>query len=153
MFDVSDGGATLIVYLNRPTNHEVSEFKKGKLKMGYYLYKNVIMLLVKVGDMPWMDAPYSVHLSKHITNLNDVGESQGLATTIMLVDAQNGEIKTIRVVGMNHRLTKGLFEAIRRQESISFENYDENIRYLYRTYSTKELLKRASMVENLAIKK
>lgn len=152
-FSVSDGGGELIVFFQRPTAREIEQFKTGKIKFGYYTYKNVIMLLVKIGDLEWMDAPYSVHLSKNLTKLQNVEEGQGLGTVIVLVDAVGGEIKTLRLVGANHRLTKGLFKAIEEQRKIPFDDYDENMNYLFKTYTTKELVKRANMIENLAVKK
>lgn len=152
-FDITDEGASLVAYFQRPTSEEVSQFKTGKIKLGYCTYKNVIMLLIKIGDLEWMDAPYSIHLSKNLTEIQEVKEGQGLATMITLVDALGGEIKTLRLVGANHRLTKGLLKAIEEQKNMSFDKYDENIAYLFRTYSIKELVKRANMIENLAIRK
>ena len=152
-FDITDEGASIITYFQRPSSSEINQFKTGKIKLGYYTYKNVIMLLIKIGDLEWMDAPYSSHLSKNLTEIQEVKEGQGLATTIALVDALSGEIKTLRLVGANHRLTKGLLKAVGEQKKMSFDNYDENITYLFRTYSIKELVKRANMVENLAIRK
>lgn len=152
-FDITDSGATLIAYFNRPTVNEVEMFKRGKLKFGYYTYKNVIMLLAKIGELDWMDAPYSVHLSKGLTDLGTLNDTEGLAITIMLVDAHDGTIVNMRLVGANHRLSEGLFKAIEVQKQIPFDGYDQNINYIFRTYSTKELVKRASMVENLRVEK
>ena len=36
---------------------------------------------------------------------------------------------------------------------MAFDDYDFNLQYLFRTYSTKELLSRAVMLENLRVQK
>ena len=150
-FDMSDNGASIVAKFNNPTPHEVEQFKKGKIKLGYYTYKNVIMLLIKVGELEWMDAPYSVHLSKKLTRLMPVGEGDGLALNIALVDAVGGEIKALRLLGCNNRLTKSLFDDIKKQKEMSYEGYEQNMNYVFNTFSTKELVSRAKMVENLRI--
>lgn len=152
-FDVSDNGCSIVAYFNNPTESEIKEFKDGRIKLGYYKYKNVLMMLVKVGQLSWMDAPYSVHLSKYLTKLDDIKEGEGLLTTITLVNAANGEIKTLRVLGANHRFSCSLVKDIEAQKEMSFEEYDTNINYLFNTYSTKEIISRATVLENLVIKK
>ena len=152
-FSVSDGGGELIVFFQRPTAREIEQFKTGKIKFGYYTYKNIIMLLVKIGELEWMDAPYSVHLSKNLTKLHNIEDGQGLGTVIMLVDALGGEVKTLKLVGAPTRLTRGLFDAIEKQKEMPFDDYDKNMNYLFRTYSTKELVKRANIIETLGINK
>ena len=152
-FDFDDSGCVLIAFFNRPTNEEVQEFKQGKIKLGYHKYKNVLMMLAKIGNLSWMDAPYSVHLSNNLTHISDIEEGMGLATTVMLVDASNGEIKTLRLVGANHRLSCSLVKDIKAQKEMSFDNYYNNMNYLFGTYSTKELVNRAIMIENMSIKK
>lgn len=150
-FSVSDGGGELIVFFQGPTAREIEQFKIGKIKFGYYTYKNVIMLLVKIGELEWMDAPYSFHLSKNLTKLHNIEDGQGLGTVIMLVDALGGEVKTLKFVGAPTRLTRGLFDAIEKQSKMPFDDYRENVNYIYKTYNTKELVKRANIVETLRV--
>ena len=150
-FDMSDDGASFVAKFNNPTPHEVEQFKRGKIKLGYYTYKNVIMLLIKIGELEWMDAPYSVHLSRKLTRLMPVGEDDDLALYIALVDAMGGEIKALRTLGCNNRLTKSLFDDIKKQKEMSYEGYEQNMNYVFNTFSTKELVSRAKMIENLRI--
>ena len=153
-FDFDDSGCTIVAFFNRPTNEEIQEFKSGRIKLGYHKYKNVLMMLVKVGNLEWMDAPYSVHLSNRLTHIpKQIDKGLGLSVTVMLIDASSGEIKTMRLIGANHRLSCSLVKDIKAQKEMSFNGYDMNINYLFSTYSTKELVSRAIMVENLGIRK
>lgn len=150
-FDITDSGCELITFFNRPSLKEIEQFKTGKLKFGYYTYKNVIMFLVKVGDLNWMDMPYSVHLSENLTGFQELGEGQGLSLVLYLVDAADGILKSMRLVGLNTRLTKGLIEAVNKQKEMEYDDYAKNVNYIYRTYRTKDLVNRAAMIENLRI--
>jgi hypothetical protein len=152
-FDIDDSGASLVAYFKNPTQTEITNFKTGGIKLGFYSYQNVIMLLAKIGELNWVDAPYSVHLSKNLTTLGELGESEGLAITVLLVDASDGTIMSMRLLGANHRLTEGLFKAIGQQKDVSFQDFYKNVNYIFSTYSTKDLIKRASMIENLTIVK
>ena len=151
-FDINNTG-NIVVYFNNPTPDEINEFKEGRVKLGYFKYKNVLMLLVKVGNLQWMDAPYSVHLSKVFSINEELEKEQGLAMVVSLVDARTGEIKTLRLLGANHRLSCSLIKDIKNQKEMPFDDYDKNISYLFSTYSTKELVSRATMLENLIVQK
>lgn len=148
-FDIDDNGANLFIYFNNPTNEEIKEITKGYIKLGYYKEGNVILMLFKFGNQQWMDAPYSIHLSKNLSTLQEVTEGKGYAVNVYLVNASNGILEGIRLVGMNNRISKMLREDLIKQKEMSFENYDINLQNIFRKYSTRVLVSMSKVVSNL----
>ena len=154
-FDLTDLGINIPIFFDTPTINEVKEFEEGKIKLGYYTYKNVILVLIKIGNLEWMDMPYSVHLSKYLTTIKDFeeGNGLGLTTTLYLINARNGILEALRVTGANNRLSVNLIKDIKKQKEMTFkeEEFDNNLNYIYKTYTTKELINRAKIIENMKI--
>lgn len=105
-FDISDAGADLIIYLDRPTQKELENFKsETPFEIRLLELSDIMLFLVKFGSLNWMDAPYTPHLSKNLTELTlDVGK--GLAVTIMLFDSSCGRLESIRLVSLSETFTE-----------------------------------------------
>ena len=62
-FNMDNGGATMFVFFQSPTMKEIEQFKSGKeFQIRFVELYDVIMLMAKIGDLDWMDAPYTPHL-------------------------------------------------------------------------------------------
>ena len=147
VFDVDDAGATLIVSFKRPTSKEIEQFASGKsLKIKCTTLKNTIMMLIKIGDLSWMDAPYNPDLSTSLTTLPDPEDGEGLAITVMLFDAVDGELKAMRLISATTEFTKKFFQSIEEisLQKITYENYMKYINQLYIKYKTKDFLRMSS---------
>ena len=143
-FDIDDSGAGLKVYFNNPRKDEIEQFAAGKkFEIRFVELYGVIMLTIKIGNLPWMDAPYTPHLSKNLTRLEVLDEGQGLALTLMLINAVTGEIKHLRLIGLPERFSRKLFAAIKEQKEKSFDKaeYAMAIRRIYSSYSCGQLSK------------
>jgi hypothetical protein len=143
-FDISDSGAVLQIFFNNPTSDEISQFKEGKrFEIRFIEIRNVIMVLLKIGNLNWMDATYTPHLSKNLTKFELPNNNQGLALTIMLIDARTGEIKALRLVGLSEKFTKKLFGTIMELKITYFDKleYAQTINSIYASYSTDKLVK------------
>lgn len=143
-FDISDDGATMFVFFQSPTEQEIEQFKSGKnFELRFTELYKVIMLTVKIGNLNWMDAPYSPHLSRQLTKFQLPGEGQGVVLTLMLIDAITGEIKHIRLLGLSERFTKQLFRIVMEQKSSNFDliEYNKSLNKIYSTYSTNQIVK------------
>lgn len=145
-FDVTDGGCDLFIYFNNPSNDEIESIKTGNFKTGYYSENNAIFMLFKFGNTPWMDAPYSVHLSKNLTEFQLFDGGQGIALHVYLIDASTGILKAIRLIGLKTRFSIQLIEAIEKQKKMTFDGYDLNINSIMTKYSTKDLVKYGKMM-------
>ena len=145
--DVTDSGVSVLVLMNRPTQKEICQFESGKwVKVKLLSLRGIIFFLLKMGDNKWMDAPYNVHLSKNLTNLQKPVDGEGYAMHIMLIDTFTGKLVKQKIYGMPHNTSENLYEMIKKQCDMPFNifNYDENIMAIYCSYSTEELLEFAN---------
>ena len=143
-FDMDDSGATMIVFFNRPDQNEIAQFKAGKdFEIRFTELSNVIMITTKIGNLNWMDAPYNVHLSRNLEKYTLPNEEFGLALTLMLVDADSGEIKTMRLMGLSTNFTRKFFGAAMDQKITVFDKdeYQRRVQNIYAKYDTNKIVK------------
>lgn len=75
LVDVTDFGINVKILINRPTNKEINQMKaEAPLEIKLLEMDNIVFFLFKFGNLNWMDAPYSVHLSKSLHHLSDVSD-------------------------------------------------------------------------------
>ena len=144
LFDMSDSGAELYVFFRKPTSDEVEQFKSGqRFEIRFTEIHGVIMLLFKIGTLNWMDAPYSPHLSKNLTEFVLPEGEQGLSLTLTLADAATGEVKAIRLIGLSNNFTKKFFGTVMDQKLKDFNAKEYNIALnkIYSLYPTNKLVK------------
>lgn len=146
LFDVNDSGILVKVFFENPTNNEIEQFNADMpFEMKLVELRNIIFPLLKFGNLQWMDAPYSVHLSKNLDHLEVPTEGNGLAMQIALYDTHTGKLCNNRVIGLSTKMSKKLIKIINEQKQKPFDRreYDRNIRDVYATYPTKKLLQMA----------
>lgn len=142
--DVSDEGAIMSVFFQNPTTEEIEQFQSGKsFEIRFTELYNVLMFTVKIGNLNWMDAPYSPHLSKHLTKFQFPNKNQGLALHLILIDAATGEIKQRRLLGLSERFTKKLFGILMEQKMSDFNitEYNQSLNRIYSAYPTNRIVK------------
>lgn len=147
VFDLADDGAYLNVYFYGPKDSEVEQFKSDKpFEFRYVVLNDVIMCLFHIGNLNWMDAPYTPHLSKNLTRFVLPGSDEGLSLTVCLFDCNTGELKHIRYLSLNSIFTRNFFrESVRLKEKpFSEYGFSAALSSIYVKYSTKELLKLSS---------
>lgn len=145
-FDITDDGAMLLVFFQNPTKKEIEEFASGKyFEIRFLELDQVIMVTTKIGDLNWMDAPYTPHLSPNLTTFQIPDESQGLGLMLVLIDAVTGEIKTLRLLGLSEEFTRKLFGVAieHRMDEFDPKKYNESLQRIstYRTSQIAELSK------------
>lgn len=143
-FDLADDGAAMIVFFNRPTNDEIEQFKAGKnFEIRFVELKDIIMITAKIGNLNWMDVPYTPHLSKHLTKFQLLNENQGLGLTLILVDAVTGEIKHMKLLGLSERFSKKLFGSVMELKMKEFDKnrYMVALNSIFASYDTKQIVK------------
>lgn len=146
-FDITDESAVLMVYFNAPTPDEQQQFTAGnKFEIRFIELKNIIMLTVKIGNLEWMDAPYSIHLSPYLSDFKIPAEKIGLSMVIMLIDCSTGKIENMRQVVLSDNFSRKLLKTILKQKDSEFSvaGYDMELNNLYRKYSTNELVRMSS---------
>lgn len=143
-FDISDDGATVLVFLQGPTAKEIEQFKSGKnFEIRFTELYGVIMITVKIGNLNWMDAPYTPHLSKNLARFQLPKENQGLGLMLMLIDVNTGEIKHIRLLGLSEKFTKRLFGVVMEHKVNLFSKteYNDSLNRIFSAYKTNQIVK------------
>lgn len=144
-FDLDDSGATLLFKFSHPTAEETRAFKSG-ISVKFAVVNDIIFILARMGTLSWADAPYNKHLSKDLTVLNTADDGQGLAITAMLVDANTGILKALKLISLDTNTTRRLTAAIMMQPEIP--NYHEKLSHTMATHTTSDLVKFADAQEN-----
>lgn len=147
IFDFQQAGTLLYLFFNSPTETEIESIKKGEFEIGFYQKDEVIFIMAKFQGMPWMDAPYSVHLSQPF-EFQEITEGKGFGLTTLLVDANTGILKAIRYSGLSTEFSRKLRIAIENQKNISWDerSYNQKIDMIYDNYSTYDLVRRADAI-------
>ena len=141
-FDFLQDGAVLMLFFNHPTPQEIEDIRSGRFEIGFCEKSGIIFMLFRFGSGQYMDAPYSLHLSKPFTiEKPELGMGYGL--TVFLVDAATGILKAIRYVGLSRDFSNRFRKAVERQKEESFNcaEYDAKLNYIYKNYTTKDLVK------------
>ncbi len=143
-FDISDEGATLLVFFKNPNPSEIEQFKAGKgFEIRFTELYDIIMITVKIGNLNWMDAPYTPHLSQNLTKFTVPNEGQGLGLSLILVDAASGAIKHMRLLGLSERFTRQLFGVVMENKAKDFDKskYNLSLNRIFSTYQTNQIVK------------
>jgi len=143
-FDFTKSGAILELFFERPSEKEIEDVKAGRFEMGFYEKEDLIFMLFKFGNGPYMDAPYSVHLSEPFEFMK-IEPGFGFGLTILLIDSSTGILKAVRYVSLSTDFSQRFKLAVERQKKMSFNKdlYLLKIQSVFNNYSTKDLVSRA----------
>lgn len=141
-------GLVMVFTYNNPTPDEIMEFESNTSEFRFIEFEETIILTSKIGNLPWADAPFTPHLSKDFTNIiSPESSDRGLSLLIMLVDASNGILINMRLLGLSNKFTVEFNKAVERLYTKPFDRkrYDNSIDRIFRTYNSKQL---ATMSKN-----
>ena len=144
--DIDSAGIRIMAIFDKPTEGERKSMSNGSpLEIRLITMRGIMLFLMKFGDMPWMDAPYTPHLSKGDISIGQE-DGKGLATTIQLFDRGTGELLVQRLVGLNEEMTKKIAREIDDMKKKPFDqiDYADNLRQIYGAYTTKDLVEMSS---------
>lgn len=80
--DTQEGKASFLTfYFEKPTVEEVEDVKRGQVQLGMFSDYDILVFLVKFGNMPWFD----IHGFK--ADMGDIG-----TVNVLLVDSDTNEI-------------------------------------------------------------
>ena len=142
-FDILDDGAVMLVFFQEPTQKEISQFKSDKnFEIRFTELYGIIMVTAKIGNLDWMDAPYTPHLSKNLTKFQIPNKGQGLGLTLILIDAISGRVEHIRSIGLSESFTRKLFAYAMEEKMNSFDRqeFDHNLQRIYSSYTTEQIV-------------
>lgn len=139
-FDFTESGPILLLFFAGPTRSEVESIREGDIRIGFLEKDGIIFMLFKFQNLPWIDAPFSVHLAQAEEPV-EVKEGTGYGLQIFLVDANTGILKVMRLIGLGTEWSRRFREVAMRQREVDFDArmYDTKIQNIYRSFSSKEL--------------
>ena len=138
-----NGSFTLIYNYYRPSADEVADLKAGKpFEIRIVTIGGVLLILSKAGGQPWQDAPFTPHYAR-VKEYPLPSGNLGYSLLLMMTDAASGRIQSLRLIGLGHDFSVKLREVIMESLEKPFDNdeYNAKIDKVYRTYSTKDLLR------------
>ena len=142
--NLSDSGLDVLVLFQSPSKKELEVFRTPDtpFQMKVTVEEDVIFFLLKFGELPWMDAPFSVHLCTGLTQLPIIEQGHGLAMRVYLFDTKTGKIEAIRILGLTNSISNLLLRLIKEQKEKSFgvNRHIAAVNKVYSTRTTEQLL-------------
>lgn len=146
-FDFDDCGIILDIYFYRASEHELAQINSdASFEMKLVQLRGIIFGLFKFGSLNWMDAPYNVHLSRNLTEIEIPGEGYGFAMNVHLYDTATGILLYNRLLSLSTEMSLKFIDMIAEQGKKPFDKgaYDDMVKSIYAVYPTKKLVKMAS---------
>lgn len=143
-FNFANGIYQLNFYMANPRVEEIQAIKKGEAKFKILFENDILFLIVSFGKLPWSDAPYhwAILPEKLKTSPEQIAEGMGIALETILVDAETGIVRAIRVNGLPNKLSREIVKAIEQQiaNPIDRQDYSHRIDAIYGRYPTTEAM-------------
>ena len=154
IYNLRSSQHALDIYLNAPTQEELSAFRDNDVQLGFWLNTPVLWIIFQIPGIGCFDAPYTPHLvDPKERTLPDTSNPQTRATLLMtLNDARDSIVRGIRFITMSPDLTRALQTAVLElsQTSHNQRAYDAQIKRTYRQYpDAASMIKKATMKEQL----
>ena len=140
-FDMTDGGGIVYIIFDSPSAKEVMDFY-GDTHLAFAVADDIIFLLVKLGNLSWMDAPYYRILSRNLTHLDEIPDGAGISFHLLFVDGKTGTLVSQKLISTQTEGSRRLCDAIKNQPYI--HDYDRLLSMVMNMYSTKDLLSLAT---------
>lgn len=114
--DINDTGISVIASFSAPTFEEKEDFtSKAGFKIRSGIINNVLFFTVKIGSMPWSDCYWLANDTK--TNLVEPSEGEGYGLSLILINALDGKIEKIRLIGLGTKFSKELKREVEEIEN------------------------------------
>lgn len=135
---LDDSGIIVLCRMARPTAKEKRAFdRRQPLGIGIGEMGSVMFMTLRFGDLPLMDCTYSPHVTGKCPELQIPSESEGYAMTILLADADSGELLQTRLVGLPHDFSLSVRDSLDCIMN-SPEPYQISLNRVY-SFSTQQL--------------
>lgn len=142
--DVGESGVTIFFSLFEPTPKELESFtSRSSFKIRSGVIDNVLFFTLKPGSLPWSDAYWIP--SNDPVRLQKAGYGQGVALTLVLIDAHTSVVKRIRLIGLGTEFSKVLKEQTDFILDYKRGDFKEGVmraQNVQDRYSTEELMRK-----------
>lgn len=125
------GEHELRLFFRSPNPQEVESVRTGPSQFAFTVLDGIIFFCYRFGPaLPWGDCAYSIYLipenERTVPEMPKTDVERALLTT-MLIDAENGIIRAMRVTSFSPRFTRELHQAITNQANIPFPGMEQHL--------------------------
>lgn len=151
-FTFNQSGAYAIANYTEPTNEEIAAFTAGnKVKIGLFREEGLLFILLKFGEMQWVDAPYNPAFEK-LPPIPSFPDGSGIPLTCLMTSALYGTIVAgPRLVVLPTKLSREFCKAVQELVAapVTGALYDLKLAGIQRMYSTEDMVRDAIIIEEL----
>ncbi len=146
-FDFRKGCSILLIFLPDPTQEELREIKYQPFEARMTCLPDVLWLTFRFGNLGFMDAPFSPHLTNGIQYPTDLDGACDILQ-IFVIDSATGTVKAIRAISYS----EGFSAALRvgcmclLPQDFNATAYDYLLCSTQQRYSAEEIAKAATVV-------
>lgn len=142
---ISDSGIDVCIFFAHPTAYEIEQFDVSKpfTVKETVIYDSIISFTFKIGNLNWIDAPFTPHLAKDLTRISEIPDGMGFALRLYLIDSVSGTLcSDIRLISLGAKFSRKLIKDIEDVRSKPFDEiqYYENLDMMMRRYTTKDIV-------------
>jgi len=108
-------------------------------------FSDLVFFCFRFGEAEWMDCPLSMTIYQSAgrpIEFPALGNKEGLALNVLLIDSNTGELLTARVVGLGHDFSVRFLEWAKKncKTSMDFNEYKRQVEELYKLYQTVDFV-------------
>ena len=133
-----DGQKGKIVLLKKyPKPEEIEHIKECDAFFQIFLKEGIIFLLIKFGELKWLDIPFVLH--HKVENLKLPENDCGYGVEILIADANTGKLLINKFVNLTNGLSKALFWAIKKQLEEPPKDIVRKVNKVHAAFSSDEM--------------
>lgn len=150
-FDIVGNDFILNIYYPNCEKNELEDFKVDSFEARLLFKDNILFIIFKAGNMPWMEAPYYKYLSK---DLDETMLEFFLLEPIKvsLIDTAKQIVLSTKTITTDIVFMSKMVNYILDQKKMSLEEYDTKLDKIYSKYTTLDLLDQADKSPGATIK-
>ena len=153
-FRYFDGSYLLQINEASPGPRSIEAFRFAPMHIGLHFERNVIFFLFKIqGSWEWSDQAFSIHLvPAEDRGPGDASDKHFVPLSVVLVDADTGLVRALRVVTMSPRFVVAFqrFIAVQKAAPFSRAEHEAAIGSVYARYTASKDLAAAAMYRERA---
>lgn len=149
-----ENGFTVIFKLDNLSDKEITGFRTGNLRVDVaFLEKIIFFVFTNTTGIGDADIPFTFHLGK-VKEIQEIGENQGFAMNLILVEANNNIVKGLRHVSLNTNTSKYIKKCGMEQLANDFDmnKHVITINRLQRNFKSREIKEKAGAYSSFKTK-
>jgi len=149
-FQIDRQKTELAVFMEKPTDEEIYDYRKGHPEFDLYLDGLILFFLAKLGNQPRSDAPFNTRrLPRNLRGI-PYGYEPGkrLLLDVKLICSATNTIKALRVTTLSPALSEALTKAVVKQmhAPLSRFEYDQAIEKAYAEHPTADTMVERALI-------